>query len=301
VNIELKEIDINLLREADYNLKDGTVDDDIQWLARSIAHKVLQNLTVVEPEVEGQETYEVVCGNRRLKAAKIAGRKTLPCRVISKDHTKAERRLMNLTENVQRKDLSYDQLYIYVAEILKAFNDNTKMVAFKLGWPEHRVLDIIKYGSLSERVKGVIKDADDFRNAVSCVGLPDEKILHTMKLAREQGFGVRTVTNIAEIMKRDPELEPELAAEEAEGRGTKVTVTFDGEWNASLTNAINKIDTTKQEYVEEATKRRLVIDGFHPEIVMSVEQQARRRRQDLNRTSRDDRRVRRRHRHGRGG
>jgi hypothetical protein len=99
--------------------------------------------------------------------------------------------------------------------------------------------------------------------------LPDEKILDTMRLAREQGFGIRTVTNMAESMKRDAGLTPEIAAAKVESRGTKVTVAFDGEWNTSLTNAIVKIDTTKQEYVEEATKRRLVAEGYHPEVMMA--------------------------------
>lgn len=259
-----KEIDIGLLKEADYNLAERTTDDEIQWLAKSIAQKgILQNLIVVEPE--GQETYEIVCGNRRAKATKLAGKRVVPCNVISKDTTVAERKLMNLTENIHRKDLSYDQQFIYVAEILKSFNENTQLVALKIGWPESRVIDLLRYGNFTEKVKASIKSPEDFKNAISCVDLPEDKIVKTMQIAREKGFSNRTVANLAENMKNNLELEPEEAAEKVKSRGTKISITLDGEWNEALTNAVLRIDTTKYAYAEEALKRRLVVDGFHPQ------------------------------------
>ena len=103
-----KEIDLELLKQADYNLAERTTDEDIQWLAKSIAQEgILQPLIVVEPE--GEETYEIVCGSRRAKAAKLAGKRVVPCNVISKDNTVAERKIMNLTENLHRRDLSYEE------------------------------------------------------------------------------------------------------------------------------------------------------------------------------------------------
>lgn len=251
-------------RRGNEPLDNVCIDEEIQWLARSIAQRgILHNLIVVEPE--GDETYEIVCGSRRAKAAKLAGKRVVPCNVISKDYTVAERRLTNLTENIQRKDLSYDQQYIYVAEILKSFNDNTQLVALKIGWPEPRVVDLLKYGNFTERVKSSIKSPEDFKFAISCVNLPEDKILETMQIAREKGFSPRTVANLAESMKNDLELEPKEAAEKVKSRGTKISITLDGEWNEALTNAVLRIDTTKYAYAEEALKRRLVADGFHPQ------------------------------------
>jgi ParB family transcriptional regulator, chromosome partitioning protein len=259
-----KEIDVGLLKEAKYNPPERTTDEDIQWLVKSIAQNgVLQNLIVVEPEE--QERFEIVCGTRRAKAAKLAGKRTVPCNVISKDTTVSERRLMNLTENIHRKDLSYQEQFIFVAEILKAFNENIQLVALKIGWPETRVLDLLKYGDFTEKVKASIKSPEDFKNAISCVDLPEDKVLKTMQIAREKGFSNRTVANLAETMKNDLELEPEEAAEKVKSRGTKISITLDGEWNEALTNAVLKIDTTKYAYAEEALKRRLVADGFHPQ------------------------------------
>jgi hypothetical protein len=47
-------------------------------------------------------------------------------------------------------------------------------------------------------------------------------------------------------------------------RGAKVCAIFDGEWNEELDDAAEAFDTSKRGYVEEATRRRLVDDGFDP-------------------------------------
>ena len=66
-------------------------------------------------------------------------------------------------------------------------------------------------------------------------------------------------------MKENKKLSAEEAFEEASTspRSTKVTITIDGEWNASLTEAVIKCYTTKQEYVKEAMMHRLITEGFH--------------------------------------
>jgi ParB family chromosome partitioning protein len=263
--IETKDIDVSLLKEAPYNVAGRTTDDDIEWLSKTIAEKQLQNLIVVEPEGDDPK-HEIVCGNRRWKAALKAGKRTLRCDIISKDTPMSDRRLMNLKENVHRKGLSYQQQYEYVAEIMKSYNDNTALVALKVGWPEVRVVELLKYGSLSDRVKETIKSPEDFKNAMSAIDLSEERVLELMKIAREKGLSNRTVTNIAESMKNDPMLETAEAAEKVKSRGTKISITLDGEWNEALTAAVLKIDTTRQGYAEEALKRRLIKDGFGPRV-----------------------------------
>jgi hypothetical protein len=96
------------------------------------------------------------------------------------------------------------------------------------GWPESKVIDLLKYGQFTEKVKASIKSPEDFKNAISCVDLPEDKILKTMQIAREKGFSNRTVANLAESMNNDLELEPEEAAEKVKSRGTKISITLDG-------------------------------------------------------------------------
>ena len=87
-----------------------------------------------------------------------------------------------------------------------------------------------------------------------------------MKVAREKGLSYRTVANITESMKSDPKLRPGEAAERVKSRGTKISITLDGEWNEALTAAVLRIDTSRQRYAEDALKHRLVADGFSPKV-----------------------------------
>lgn len=74
---------------------------DLSELADSIrTNGIMQNLTVVEADVG----YNVIIGNRRLEAAKIAGLKELPCAIV--ELTPQEQMATMLAENMQRADLT---------------------------------------------------------------------------------------------------------------------------------------------------------------------------------------------------
>lgn len=88
----------------------------LEELAASIsAHGILQPLSV--RRVEGG--YELVSGERRLRAAKLAGLSEVPCLLISADETQSS--LLALIENVQRRDLDF----LEEAQALQALLDAT--------------------------------------------------------------------------------------------------------------------------------------------------------------------------------
>ena len=77
-------------------------DKDLSCLADSIKQNgVLQPLTVRK----NQMGYELVSGERRLRAGKIAGLSSLPCIVIAR--TERSSALLALVEHIQREDLSF--------------------------------------------------------------------------------------------------------------------------------------------------------------------------------------------------
>lgn len=77
---------------------------DLTELAESIkANGIMQNLTVV-PSDDGTGLYDVIIGNRRLEAAKLAGLDELPCAVV--ELSPQEQMATMLAENMQREDLT---------------------------------------------------------------------------------------------------------------------------------------------------------------------------------------------------
>lgn len=77
---------------------------DLTELSESIkANGIMQNLTVVNSD-DGTGLYDVIIGNRRLEAAKIAGLDKLPCAVV--ELSPQEQMATMLAENMQREDLT---------------------------------------------------------------------------------------------------------------------------------------------------------------------------------------------------
>ena len=95
------EIELDKLRLHPKNIR--TQYEGIDELTASIKKNgILQNLTVV-PDKDDAGKYVVVIGNRRLLAAKEAGLKTAPCRIMQM--AESDQSVSMLTENMNRKDL----------------------------------------------------------------------------------------------------------------------------------------------------------------------------------------------------
>lgn len=99
-NIELIAIE-ELQHHPDNPRKDF---GDLAELAESIkTNGIMQNLTVVLSD-DGTGLYDVIIGNRRLEAAKLAGLDELPCAIV--ELSPQEQMATMLAENMQREDLT---------------------------------------------------------------------------------------------------------------------------------------------------------------------------------------------------
>ena len=112
---------------------------DLEELAESIKAKgVMQNLTVV---ATGNDTYNVVIGNRRLEAAKLAGLETLPC--IIAEMTEQEIISTMLVENIQRTDLTiYEQAQGF--QLMLDIGETVGTIAEKTGFSETTIRRRVK-------------------------------------------------------------------------------------------------------------------------------------------------------------
>jgi ParB family chromosome partitioning protein len=139
--------------------------------------------------------YEVVSGERRLRAAKLVGLKKIPCIIIA-DHSLAEE--IALVENIQRQDLHPIELG---DAFLKILNDRKGMsqleLSERLGMSNKVVSEVIQYARLPKEVKDAViskkivgrdylrkllksKDPIDLINKVSPVEKTNRSILRIM-------------------------------------------------------------------------------------------------------------------------
>ena len=97
----------------------------LRELAESIGrYGILQPLTVRR----GEDGYELIAGERRLRAAKLAGLRKVPCLAVQSDEE--ESALLSLIENLQRQDLHYMEEAAAIAK-LDAFGPDIAAVHVK--------------------------------------------------------------------------------------------------------------------------------------------------------------------------
>ena len=100
----------------------------LQELAASIAqHGILQPLTVRRTP----DGVELVAGERRLRAARLAGLREAPCLVVSVDAQ--ESGLLALIENLQRRDLDFIEEAAGIARLMQQYHLSQQEAARRLG------------------------------------------------------------------------------------------------------------------------------------------------------------------------
>lgn len=123
---------------------------ELNQLAETIReHGVRQPLSVIKTEEPG--IYQVVSGERRLRAAKIAGLEKIPCIILS-DEEKIEE--IAVIENIQRADLHPVELAEAYSSLLRNFNhgDQSKL-ARKLSVSNSHISEILSLSRLPEEIK----------------------------------------------------------------------------------------------------------------------------------------------------
>lgn len=134
-------------------------ESSLNQLADSIRENgLLQNL-VVRPNPKNDQLYDLVAGERRLKASTIIGLKTLPC-LVRNLNDKEFQQIM-LIENLQREDLHPLEEAISLKRLLNGKN-NFKHVALKLGKSVKHVKQINSLNNLDPEVMTLFKNDPSF-------------------------------------------------------------------------------------------------------------------------------------------
>ena len=124
--------------------------DDLQDLANSIReHGILQPLVVSLEPMSG--TYTLIAGERRLRAAKLAGLDKVP--VIVRSVTEQERLELALIENVQRADLSPLETAEAYNKLANEFNLSHEEIAERVGKGRVAVTNTMRLLKLPEGAK----------------------------------------------------------------------------------------------------------------------------------------------------
>lgn len=167
-------------------------------LAKSIKeHGVLQPIVVTK--LEGGK-YKIVAGERRWRAAKLAGLTKIPTLVRSLDGQK--RLLVSVIENAQREDLNAIELAGAYAKLSTQFNLSIKEVAEKIGKSEGAITNVLRLLNLPEEAKRAMLKYDLKEGVMRpLVVLPEETVMRVLPKIIEEGWTARKVESYVKSLK----------------------------------------------------------------------------------------------------
>ena len=128
-------------------------DGGLYELSCSIAEYGILNPLTVRMR---NEQYELVAGERRLRAAKMAGLSDVPCIVLDVDMEDAS--LIALIENLQRRDLDFIEEANGICQLIKLFGLSQEEIARRIGKSQSAVANKLRLLKLPEDILASLRD-----------------------------------------------------------------------------------------------------------------------------------------------
>jgi len=145
------EIDVRLIVPNPHQPRTEFDDSDIRSLAESIGQNgILQPLSVRK----SGERYELIAGERRLRAAKMCGLQVVPC--IVHDISERNSAILALVENIQRQDLSFFDEAAAIEKLISYYGMTQEDAASKLGKAQSTIANKLRLLRLTPEERELI-------------------------------------------------------------------------------------------------------------------------------------------------
>lgn len=177
-------------------------EDALTELADSIReHGILQPLSVRRVGAG----YELIAGERRLRAAVLAGLQEVPCILMQMDDR--ESGLAAMVENLQRQDLDFLEEAMGISRLMQQENFSQEQIARLLGKSQSAVANKLRLLRHSEPVLAALREAGlTERHARALLKLPDdEKKLAAIREIAAQHMSVARAESYIDSLLRSPQ------------------------------------------------------------------------------------------------
>ena len=150
---DIVEIPVSEIRPNPYQPRKSFNQESLDELATSIKNYGVFQPIIVKKSIKG---YDLVAGERRLRASKLAGLETIPA--IIKDFTDEEMREIALLENLQRENLTSIELAWAYKGIIDSLHIRQEDLATKLGKSRSHVTNTLGLLRLPKDVQNMVLD-----------------------------------------------------------------------------------------------------------------------------------------------
>lgn len=198
---QIREIDIRIIHANKEQPRKYFDEESLMELSQSIkSFGVLQPITVKNIGING---FEVVTGERRLRASKLAGLTKVPCHVI--EINDRDNDLVALIENVQRENLNFYEEAMGYARIMEEYNLSQEDIAKKVGKKQSTISNLIRLLKLDDEILEIIIENNLTQRHARCLlSLPDTKTrLKAVKEIAKKDLNVRNSELLVEKLKQE--------------------------------------------------------------------------------------------------
>jgi len=214
INDSLQYFPLDMIQPGKYQPRVDMSQESLEELADSIRAQGLVQPIVVRPVTGGH--YEIIAGERRWRASKLAGLATIPALV--RDVPDRNAIAMALIENIQRENLNPMEEANALHRLREEFSMTHQEAAEAVGRSRAAVSNLLRLRNLNEDVKRLVENCDlEMGHARALLALDGELQCDTAKNIVEKGLSVRETEQLIRRLlrptKEKPQHEDALLAE----------------------------------------------------------------------------------------
>ncbi|MCK4588106.1 MAG: ParB/RepB/Spo0J family partition protein [Gammaproteobacteria bacterium] len=199
---DMREIPVDLLQPGKYQPRSDMHPESLEELANSIrAQGVVQPIVVRSINSAGQ--YEIIAGERRWRAAQMAGLHEIPAVVRNVPDEAAI--AMALIENIQREDLNPIEEAVALQRLIDEFEMTHQEAAGAVGRSRAAVSNLLRLLTLNADVRKMLEQGDlEMGHARALLALDGEKQSQTAREVAARGYSVRETEQLVRRLSAAP-------------------------------------------------------------------------------------------------
>lgn len=244
----LKNLPVEYLSRGKYQPRRDMHPDALEELAESIREQGVIQPIVVRKKANNQ--YEIIAGERRWRAAQLAGLAEIPALIRDVEDDAAIS--MALIENIQREDLNPIEEAMALMRLQQEFELTQQEVAKAVGKSRAAVANLLRLMSLGEEIQKMLEYGDlEMGHARALISLDEQNQLSVAKTIVAKGLSVRQTESLVRHLQKekkdkkgdrpDPNIR-QLEDDLAERIGAKVAIQCNAKGKGKLVISYNSLD-----------------------------------------------------------
>ena len=187
------ELNISEIRPNPYQPRKEFDEAGLNELADSIRMNGVFQPILVRQSLSG---YELVAGERRLRASKLAGKKTIPAIIV--DFNDQQMMEISLLENIQRKDLTPIEEASAYDQLIRKLNYTQDELAKRIGKSRTNVTNMLRLLNLPDEIKKMVNEGKlSYGHARTLLSLEsEEKMIALAEKTTKEGLSVRQLEDL---------------------------------------------------------------------------------------------------------